>query len=131
MAIAPDIQQVLRTEAAAQMPAPCGCSWPAPCAPIRLAPLTRLDGATEREVLALAAICAAPDGVEPFGEQVRLALALGDDPRAFGIAARDAHGRLVGFAQLACLNGVANADLGVAPSARGHGLGRRLLDALL
>src|SRR3954468_7690171 len=105
MAIAPDIQQRLRTENAAHVPAPCRCAWPAPCAPIHLTAVERLERAAEQEVLALAAICTAPDGVEPFCEATRLALIHGGDARSFAILARDAHGRLVGYAQLGCANG--------------------------
>lgn len=95
-----------------------------------------LPGPTADEVRVLAAATQAADGVEPLGEQTLLDLAT---PGAVHLLVRDA-GRLVGYGHLGPAGASTatvrpdrprTAELVVAPEARGAGLGRRILAALL
>ncbi|MCV2394894.1 mycothiol synthase [Actinotalea sp. M2MS4P-6] len=95
-----------------------------PTTSTRHGPLTSAQAA---EVRRLADAVAERDGVEPLGEQTLLDL---DDPAADHVLAED--GGLVGYGQLGPeRGGVRTAELVVAPHARGAGLGRSVLDALL
>lgn len=86
-----------------------------------------LDDEIAAEVRHLAELAGRHDGVEPLGEQTLLDLAAG---HADHVLAED--GQLVGYGQLGpSRGGTRTAELVVAPSARGSGLGGRVLTSLL
>ena len=72
------------------------------------------------------------DGVAPLSEHVMLHLPQGGDAGVRNLLARDG-GRVVGYAHLDVTDVVegSSAELAVHPSARRHGVGRRLVEALL
>ncbi len=87
-------------------------------------------GAAEADVVrGLAGAAAEADGVAPLGEQTLLDLTA---PRAWHVLAHDDQGTPVGYAQLwPELGRRRTAELVVAPSARGTGVGTALVSAVM
>ncbi|GAB1822896.1 mycothiol synthase [Herbidospora sp. RD11066] len=92
----------------------------------------RLDEDTVSEVRRLVQAATDADGVRPLNEHVMLHLRYGGDPGAKSALLYDS-GVLSGFAHLDPTDEVEgpSGELVVAPSARGRGLGRMLLDAVV
>ncbi len=92
-----------------------------------------LDEAATAEVQALVAGATDVDGTAPLSEHVLLHLRHGGDREALHLLARDGGGALVGFAHLDATDPVAGGagELVVHPDARRHGLGDRIVHALL
>ena len=90
-------------------------------------PLTPEESAA---VLALAGEAAAVDGSEPLSEQFRLSVRAPEHAGVVHLLAQGADGRLLGYAQTRTGDGPPSAELVVAPSARGAGVGTALLERL-
>jgi mycothiol synthase len=99
----------------------------------RLETVSRLDDARRAAVEALIRAATLADGVPPVGEHKYLKLHDGVGP-VWGILAYDSDGvggrdRLVGYAQVLGSGATATAEIVVHPAERGHGIGRRLVEA--
>jgi mycothiol synthase len=93
----------------------------------RIETVDRLDAARRAAVDALIREATVADGVPPVGEHKYLKLHAGDGPvRALLASSGD---RLDGYAQVLRCGGEATAEVVVRPSARGNGVGRRLVAA--
>jgi mycothiol synthase len=94
---------------------------------------TALDEDETAGVQALVAAATDVDGTAPLSEHVLLHLRYGGDRQALHLLARDHAGALVGFAHLDATDPVAGGagELVVHPDARRHGLGDRIVHALL
>ena len=94
--------------------------------------LGRLEPADVDEVHALVERATSADGTPPLSEHVLLHLPRGGDAEVRNLLVRDA-GRVVAYAHLDVTDAVegSSAELVVDPSARGHGLGRAITEAVL
>src|SRR4051794_15315159 len=92
----------------------------------------RLDTDEVRAVTGLVDAVTAHDGVRPLSEHVMLHLRYGGDTPARNPLLRDGDA-LVGYAHLDTTDAVegASGELAVHPHHRGHGHGRRLVEALI
>ena len=110
-------------------------SWPEPSGPEppELSWRSGLDEREIAEVQALTATATDVDGTAPLSEHVLMHLRHGGDAEALHLLARDPAGAMVGFAHLDATDPVAGGagELVVHPQARRHGLGGRLVTALL
>ncbi len=99
----------------------------------RIATRNRLDADTLPEVTALVERVTEHDGMQPLSEHVWLHLREGGDERGQHLVARDAAGRVAGYAHLDVTDPVEgpSAELAVDPAHRRHGLGRMLLEDLI
>ena len=95
--------------------------------------LRRLDADQVDEVRTLVHAVAAADGVDPLSDHVMLHLPQGGDADVRHLLTRSTGGALTGYAHLDVTDPVAgsSAELAVAPDARGHGVGRALVEELL
>jgi mycothiol synthase len=92
----------------------------------------RLSPGDVDAVRALVTEVTAADGVGPLSEHVMLHLPRGGDEAVRNLLVRD-DGQVVGYAHLDVTDEVegSSAELAVLPSARGRGIGRALVEALL
>jgi mycothiol synthase len=92
----------------------------------------RLSAEDVEAVRSLVHEVTAADGVGPLSDHVMLHLPRGGDEAVRNLLVRE-DGRLVGYAHLDVTDEVAgsSAELAVLPAARGHGIGRLLVAALL
>jgi mycothiol synthase len=92
----------------------------------------RLSAEDVEAVRSLVNAVAAADGVGPLSEHVMLHLPRGGDEAVRNLVVRSG-GELVGYAHLDVTDAVegSSAELAVLPSARGRGIGRALVSALL
>jgi mycothiol synthase len=93
----------------------------------------RLDAATVPALVSLVDRATEHDGMRPLSEHVWLHLKEGGDEHGQHLIARDAAGRIVGYAHLDVTDAVngASAELAVDPAERRHGLGRQLIEGLI
>lgn len=94
---------------------------------------TRLDDETIGSLVGLIDRVTEHDGLRPLSEHVWLHLKKGGDDRGQHLVARDAAGRVAGYAHLDVTDVVdgSSAEIAVDPAARRHGLGRHLVDTLI
>jgi len=105
--------------------------------PVRVESVRQLDPATTAAVHELVDVVTEADGLRPLDEHVLLHLRHGGDPHAHHVLGWQVlpHGgeRLAGYAHLDTTDEVAGpiAEVVVRPDARRHGIGRRMVDALV
>jgi mycothiol synthase len=93
----------------------------------------KIDTSTVPALVSLIERTTEHDGMRPLSEHVWLHLKEGGDEQGRHLVARDAAGRIVGYAHLDVTDAVEgpSAELAVDPAERRHGLGRHLIEELI